>query len=109
MRETVNAQRPIGKVADWLNDLWDDQDPWGSGMAAGFALCDLALTEGFSERIPDGLGYRTAMGGAETEDATYQYAVDGWLSGYFNADDVIEYLTQLDTFLDACKAAGLDY
>lgn len=96
------------KVSQLLSYGWDGGDPWGSAMAEAFALADF-VTFVLGERVPDEFHYEPAMGGPVEEDHLYQELLASWLAGYFDRDDAFDYLMVLDRFLDACKAASLDY
>jgi len=95
-----------------LGDSWDDHDPWGSGMAEGFALCDFLtfhLNEG--HLIPPALGYRPALGGAsvDEDDWMWQGITELYPNSGLVPEDLATYLTILDDLLDECKALGRDY
>lgn len=116
-----------------LRDNWDSADPWGSGMAAAWAVCE-SLTAIGSD-VPASLGYSPGMGGPEVpgvafadggvmsnEDVSYE-TVEVWeyldLANKAHADytlkdrarvqEVYDAATLLSRYLDWCKLAGRDY
>lgn len=116
LRSTWNEGAPVPPemndhpVSEVLSMFWDGGDPWGSAMAEGFAVCDFVTFHlDAQEEIPSELGYQPGMGGPGTEDARYVMLVDSFERGDFSAADAYEYLPIVERYLDACKAAGLDY
>ena len=52
-------------------DAHDSGDPWGSGLNAGFALCNALTIIGADDMIPASLGYRPSICGPEDPDDDY--------------------------------------
>ncbi len=99
-----------GPVADYLNDLWDHFDPWGSAMAEGFALCDwLTFEAEAGAEIPEGLSYVPSLAGADKWCAHWEFVCEGYANEHFMVSDVVDYLFQLDHFYEACERAGVTY
>lgn len=106
----VPAEMNDHPVSRAMADSWGGEDPWGSAMSEGFALCDfVTFYLGAPEEIPAELGYVPSMGGADDEAYLYTALVDAFEYGDFTAADAYDYLPIVNRYLDACKAAGLDY
>lgn len=100
---------------------WDNHDPWGSGMTALGAVCDVMFAMGASHLIEPGAGYRPGMGQSADLDALADAdEEDGqdWatvsLAGAVRSGDVtVEDLARasriLHLYLDLVTAAGRDY
>lgn len=111
----ATPSRPNHNV--FLNVMRDGDmgDMWGTAMAYGFAMCDMMYDKGLGYLIPNSLGYRPAMGGADTEayewfEVNSQFA---WLKDLYGQDvalaQAVFALRCLDRLLDWLKDAGKDY
>lgn len=120
-------------VLQILRDNWDFHDPWGSGMAAAWGVCENMAAIG--QDVPDSLGYSPGMGGPEyigapfsdggymtEEDVSYETArvqeyldlinVDWWKwtdEDKARFSEVRQAAILLSRYLDWCKLAGRDY
>lgn len=93
-----------------LGEIWDTGDPWGSAMAEAFALCDwLTFDQWRPDAIPACLAFRPSPMGADTGRYLYRGIVELWPDSGLTIEQVSDYLSLLDEFLDACVAEGLDY
>lgn len=94
-----------------LDDRWDPADMWGSAMEQGFSLCDfLTFVLGRRDVIPAGLGYNPAPGGyPDGEGELINDVKEMWPESGLTPEQVGEYLTILDDFLDVCITLKLDY
>jgi len=100
---------------------WDDHDPWGSGMMALAAVCDVLDAAGDADRIDPGAGYSRGMVAQDTlanlahpedEDGADYATVNLALaveSGDVTTDDLARASRILSLYLDLVKAAGQDY
>jgi hypothetical protein len=100
---------------------WDgEHDPWGSGMAALGAVCDVLYAMGESHLIEPSAGYRPAMGqsadlaalaDADPEDEMWDTVAlaQAVRSGDVNADDLARASRILSLYLDLARDAGRDY
>lgn len=111
---------------------WDGGDPWGSAMACAWAVCEVARAAHVT--IPPDLGYRPGMGAGDPTVDELAASLDcedvetcenieahgdhdyltGALAALCLAGDVTDRqlvlaMRTLSRYLDACKAAGLDY
>lgn len=96
----------------------DQTDPWGNGMAWGFAVCENLAAIGAD--IPASLGYRPSIAGPIIESyedmvvQEYLDLVNVDPHDYTDADkarvsEVEEAARLLSRYLDWCKLAGRDY
>lgn len=107
-----------------IREIADDDrayDPWGTGMTALGAVCDVLAVEG--EDVPAEAGYSPGIFGPQVDPDDYhattllaalhpeQYP-DAWVEGYapnMTTDD-LEYAARiLSRYLDWVRLAGRDY
>jgi hypothetical protein len=102
-----------------LADNWDSHDPWGSGMVALGAVCDVLTAANEQDRIDPGAGYRPAMGQTQSLDDLADSGEDeAWdcvalanelREGTVTVDDLARAARILHLYLDRVRAADLDY
>lgn len=105
-RIEIPAEMDDHPVSLLLSMYWDGHDVWGSAMSEGFGLCDYAVAER-GIMPPSDLGYQMSMAGPDADDPIYELLVE--CGDSLTNEEISEYLLILDRFLDACKAAGVDY
>lgn len=116
-----SLRRSTNPVFHVFADTWDKGDPWGSAMAAGFAVCTVLDAVNASDRIDPGAGYSRGMAAPETlddladadEDSGTPYE-DTMLatavrSGQVTVDDLAAATRIISLYCDVLKAAGRDY
>lgn len=117
-----------------IREIADDDrahDPWGAGMSALGAVCDVLFALGDSELIPVEAGFRPAMASSQDieelrDDGTgenyHAHAILAAMDSTFDPDyyvfgflhdltvDDLEYAADVLTrYLDLVKLAGRDY
>lgn len=119
-----------------FRDDWDAGDPWGSGMAALGAMCDVLHMVERLDLVPEGSGYRpsvmwdprerrtmarylTMWMSAPEDDADepeeldeYREILNVWrplVAGRITLDDIATAARILSRYLDMVRAAGRDY
>lgn len=117
----ATMRRNTNRVIQMAADGWDNGDPWGSGMAALGAVCDVLYAAGASDLIDSGAGFRPGMG--QTSDLD-QLADCGEEDGEpwetvalaielraerIDLDDLALAGRALHLYLDVVRDAGRDY
>lgn len=108
-KDVSNLPELVGPVSEWLSDSWDGGDVWGSAIGDAFAICDVLYDMGRRDLIPESLAYSPGMFGADSDDFRFIFVQEGLLYGNLTPAMLGDYLAQLDTFFDACVAAGVNY
>lgn len=113
--------RPSNPAIDSLIDSWDHGDPWGSGVLALSAVCDVLEAMGEGGRVDPGAGYAPAKVAthptleemAENADDDFQsdasWLAESVLDGDVTEEDLARASRILSLYLDLVRAAGKDY
>ena len=121
--EHLTALRPSNAAIDQLIDDWDDGDPWGSGMIALGACCDVLQAAGEDDLIDPGAGYVPAMVPvSDLEELADETFAEEWQIDYethclaveLNAgrlapEEIGRAARILSLYLNLVRDAGLDY
>lgn len=109
------GKRPHNPALDVMIDNFDGGDPWGSAMAMGFAVGDVAVALGNSA-VPAILDYSPGLaassslvdliGGEDFDTSALASAVQ---SGEVSEVDLERCARILSRYLDLLKRAGRDY
>ena len=90
-----------------LRSAWDPGDPYGSCMLIWFAIADLLTSEG--QDVPSAWEHSPGLGGPDKDDFYFQTLSEGWLSGYFAAEDLRNAGNILQEFAHHLDETGRSY
>jgi hypothetical protein len=113
------TRHAINPVIDYVRDWWDSGDPWGTAINALFDLAEVMYAAGIP--IPAELEYQHGAYESETVEEMATESDDGqtpygvfvfaseYLAGNITERDMRLAALTLNRYVDACRAAGLDY
>jgi hypothetical protein len=88
-----------------MADTWDGYDPWGSNIAAWFALEEACLVTG----LPNHPEYHNPTGSVDEDDWQVSEFVAAIEQGRITEADITTARDVMARFDHACRLAGLDY